>query len=101
MLALDTSGLLAAIGPEQPHHEEARKALLTDPGPVLLSPYVLAETDYMILKLAGVYRALEFLHSVSKAAYEMVPRCASGPAPLQGDEAALGDAFTILPADAN
>ncbi|MEV4222822.1 MULTISPECIES: PIN domain-containing protein [Nonomuraea] len=72
MLVLDTSGLLAAIDPRQPQHKEAREVLRTETGPVLLSPYVLAETDYMILKLAGVRRELEFLRSVSTGDYEMV-----------------------------
>jgi uncharacterized protein len=72
MLVLDTSGLLSAIGPEQPHHEEARKVLLSEQGPLLLSPYVLAETDYMILKLTGVRRELQVLREVTTGSYEMV-----------------------------
>ncbi|TDD19022.1 type II toxin-antitoxin system VapC family toxin [Nonomuraea diastatica] len=140
MLVLDTSGLLAAIGPEQPHHEEARQVLLSDPGPLLLSPYVLAEVDYMLLKLAGERRELQFLHDVSDGSYEMVSMTAAdvrrtvhiveryrgmsigltdaSVALVAGRHATTrvltldqrhfrvmkplwGDAFTVLPADAN
>ncbi|MFC5817445.1 PIN domain-containing protein [Nonomuraea harbinensis] len=72
MPVLDTSGLLAAIDPGQPQHKEARDVLFMERGPILLSPYVLAETDYMILKLVGVRRELDFLRSVSSGFYEMV-----------------------------
>ncbi|MDR8410628.1 PIN domain-containing protein [Nonomuraea sp. 3-1Str] len=72
MLVLDTSGLLAAIGPEQPFHKEARHVLETEEGPLLLSPFVLAETDYMILKLAGVRRELQFLRDIGAGGYELV-----------------------------
>lgn len=72
MLVLDTSGLLAAIDPGQPQHNEARDVLFMERGPILLSPYVLAEADYMILKLVGVRRELDFLRSVSSGFYEMV-----------------------------
>ncbi|MBF8188308.1 PIN domain-containing protein [Nonomuraea sp. K274] len=73
MLVLDTSGLLAAIDPDQPQHKEARETLLSERGPLLLSPYVLAETDYMIVKLAGVRREMLFLNDVSSGTYDMVP----------------------------
>ncbi|MET8004033.1 PIN domain-containing protein [Nonomuraea glycinis] len=72
MLVLDTSGLLAAIDPNQPDHKEVRQVLREEAGPLLMSPYVLAEADYMITKLAGTRRAIEFLRSVSTGDYEMV-----------------------------
>ncbi|NBE92501.1 PIN domain-containing protein [Nonomuraea sp. KC401] len=45
---------------------------MSDPGPLLLSPYVLAEVDYMFPKRAGERRELRFLHDVSDGSYEMV-----------------------------
>lgn len=81
MLVLDTSGLLAAIDPGQPLHMEAREVLFGERGLILLSPYVLAEADYMILKLAGARRELEFLRSVADGSYEMI--CMS-PLEVQG-----------------
>lgn len=72
MLVADTSGLLAALAPDQPCHKEAREVLFSEPGPVLLSPFVLAEADYMVLKLAGVRREVEFLRAIAGEAYELV-----------------------------
>ncbi|WP_101784146.1 PIN domain-containing protein [Nonomuraea indica] len=72
MLVLDTSGLLAAIGPDQPHHKEARRVLESERGPLLLSPFVLAETDYMVLTRVGVHRELEFLRDIGEGGYELV-----------------------------
>ncbi|MEU8103841.1 hypothetical protein AB0C18_08945 [Nonomuraea muscovyensis] len=72
MLVLDTSGLLAAIAPDQPQHKEARRVLESERGPLLLSPFVLAEADYMILTRAGIHRELEFLRDIGDGGYELV-----------------------------
>ncbi|MGH3100077.1 MAG: PIN domain-containing protein, partial [Thermoleophilia bacterium] len=49
MIVLDTSGLLAALDAGQRQHEPARQVLEGDSGPLLLSPFVLAELDYLLL----------------------------------------------------
>ncbi len=54
MMLLDTSGLLAALFPDQRQHDACAAALLAADGPLLLSPFVLAELDYLVVKLAGV-----------------------------------------------
>ena len=48
MIVLDTSGLLAAIDASQRHHVAAAKTLRASDGPRLLSPFVLAELDYLL-----------------------------------------------------
>ncbi len=48
MIILDTSGLLAAIDASQRHHTAAAAALRDMPPPWLLSPFVLAELDYLL-----------------------------------------------------
>ena len=48
MIILDTSGLLAAIDASQRHHVAAAAALRNAPLPWLLSPFVLAELDYLL-----------------------------------------------------
>lgn len=48
MIILDTSGLLAAIDASQRHHVAAAAALRNAPPPWLLSPFVLAELDYLL-----------------------------------------------------
>ncbi len=51
MIIVDTSGLLAALFPDQRLHEEASRVLLQMEGPFVLSPFVLAELDYLVTKL--------------------------------------------------
>lgn len=71
MILLDTSGLLAALFPDQRHHERCVETLLSDRGPLVLSPFVLAELDYLVGKLAGVDVELELLDEVARGAYRL------------------------------
>lgn len=71
MILLDTSGLLAALFPDQRFHTEATQALSSSTGPFLLSPFVLAELDSLVSKLAGVEVALELLAEVERGAYSL------------------------------
>lgn len=72
MILLDTSGLLAALFDDQHHHEECAEVLRNAEGPLILSPFVLAETDYLIQKYAGVKAEIMFLEDVERGAYELV-----------------------------
>lgn len=71
MIIADTSGLLAAFGYDSHFYEQAKAAYEADPGPVLLSPFVLAELDYLILTRAGVGKELEFLKEVAVGVFEL------------------------------
>lgn len=73
MILVDTSGLLAALFPDQHDHEACAKALQDAEGPYLLSPFVLAELDYLIHKLAGQRTERAFLEEVAGEAYTLVP----------------------------
>ncbi len=73
MIVLDTSGLLSALDPAQRHHAPARRALEADPGPFVLSPFVLAETDYLVSKRVGVAAALALLGEVADGRYRLEP----------------------------
>ena len=72
MILLDTSGLLAALFDDQRQHEECARVLREAEGPLILSPFVLAETDYLIQKYAGVKAEILFLEDVERGAYELV-----------------------------
>lgn len=72
MILLDTSGLLSALFPDQPHHEASARTLRELPIPGILSPFVLAEVDYMIGELAGIEAELAFLEDVGREAYRSV-----------------------------
>ena len=73
MIVLDTSGLLAAMDADQRHHERARQVLAADPGPLLLSPFVLAELDYLLLERVGVQAERALLDEVAGGVYDLVP----------------------------
>ena len=73
MIVLDTSGLLAALAADQRHHEPALQVLASDSGPFLLSPFVLAELDYLLLDRVGVQAERALLDEVAGGAYELVP----------------------------
>jgi len=73
VILLDTSGLLAALVRNQRSHEPARAALEQASPPFVLSPFVLAELDYLIAREAGVAAELSLLAEVGTGAYELVP----------------------------
>jgi uncharacterized protein len=73
LILLDTSGLLAAIVEDEPMHGEARRVLEEEPGPRILSPFVLAELDYLLASRGGVESELLFLDEVAESAYDLPP----------------------------
>ena len=73
MIVLDTGDLLAALDAGQRQHEPARQVLEDDPGPLLLSPFVLAELDYLLLGRVGAQAERALLDEVAAGAYDLVP----------------------------
>lgn len=71
MILLDTSGLLAALFPDQNHHEACARALREAEPPRILSPFVLAELDYLILKYAGVEAEVALMEEIERGVYEI------------------------------
>ena len=70
-LIIDSSGLLAAIDGGQEDHIGAREVIESGRGPLLISPFVLAELDYMILTRMGQGRELALLGEVARGAYRL------------------------------
>jgi uncharacterized protein len=71
LIIADTSGLLAAFARDQRDHARAKAALESDPGPVVMSPYVLADLDYHLLKRPGIDAELHFLTDVAAGVFEL------------------------------
>lgn len=69
MILLDTSGLLAALDAGQRHHREAAASLAAARPPLLLSPFVLAELDYLIASRVGQAARASLLEEVERGAY--------------------------------
>jgi len=70
-ILIDTSGLLAALVPDQRAHEPAARLLRDAEGPFIMSPFVLAELDYLLGKLAGTQASLALLDEVARGAYRL------------------------------
>lgn len=73
MIILDTSGLLAAIDGSQRHHRAAADALRHAGGPFLLSPFVLAELDYLLSTRVSAAAASALLAQVADGVYRLEP----------------------------
>jgi len=73
VIVLDTSGLLAAIDSSQRLHSAAAAALRSGDGPLLLSPFVLAELDYLISTRVSPTAATALLDQVANGAYRLEP----------------------------
>lgn len=73
MILLDTSGLLAALDADQRHHRRAVASLTAASPPLLLSPFVLAELDYLIASRVGAAARASLLEEVERGAYLLEP----------------------------
>jgi len=70
VILVDTSGLVAALDPRQAHHAAAARVLL-HPQRRVLSPFVLAEFDYLIGRNGGQAEELKLLGDVARGAYQL------------------------------
>ncbi len=71
MILLDTSGLLAAIDRSQHQHDAARRALEAAPPPWCLSPFVLAELDYLLAARVSRDAERALLAEVGRGVYRL------------------------------
>ena len=71
MILLDTSGLMAALDVAQPSHRVAKTAIQAASGPLVLSPFVLAELDHLIATRVSATAALRLLAEVADGAYRL------------------------------
>ena len=72
MIVLDTSGLLAWIDASQRLHSTVAASMNQIPAPYLLSPFVLAELDYLVATRVDVSAEHALLQEVENGAYELV-----------------------------
>lgn len=70
MILLDTGGLLANYDRGDRHHLACAR-VLARPRRRILSPFVLAELDYLVAKLAGQAAELLVLNDVASGAFEL------------------------------
>jgi predicted nucleic acid-binding protein len=71
VILLDTSGLLAALDGSERRHSETIAALKKAAPPWVLSPFVLAELDYLLAKRVGVTAERALLEEVGRGVYRL------------------------------
>ena len=73
MILLDTSGLLAAIDEDEHRHAAAAASLRHAAPPRILSPFVLAEVDYLLATRVGVAAQNAMLDEVAAGVFHLAP----------------------------
>ena len=71
MLICDTSGLLAYFDASDRYNAPVVAAIDADPGPFVVSPYILAELDYLLATRRGVAAELAALDELSAGAWDL------------------------------
>jgi predicted nucleic acid-binding protein len=71
VIILDTSGLLAAIDASQVNHRAAAETLRASAAPRALSPFVLAELDYLLTTRVSADAARRLLLEVARGVYRL------------------------------
>lgn len=69
MIIADTSGLLALFNRAEPSHALVVEAVEKEPDPLVVSPFVVAELDYLAATRVGVEVELQILVELSGGAY--------------------------------
>lgn len=71
MILVDTSAALQLASSTGSRHDDVLRVVERLDGPFLLSPFVLAELDYMLIERHGQERQLALLAQVVEGAYEL------------------------------
>ncbi len=71
MILVDTSAALQLASSTGQRHEDVLRVVQQLDGPFLLSPFVLAELDYMLIERHGQEKQLALLGQVVDGAYEL------------------------------
>ncbi len=71
-MIVDTSALLAFFNAAEPQHQRVIEALTAEPSEgLVVSPYVLAELDYLVATRVGVEAELAVLTELAAGAWEL------------------------------
>jgi hypothetical protein len=73
VIVLDTGGLYAALDANEALHGRAVAALVASTPPRVISPFVLAELDYLIGDRVGHQAQVALIEEVTRGAYRLEP----------------------------
>jgi len=71
VIVLDTGGLYAALDANEALHGRAVAALVAATPPRVVSPFVLAELDYLIASRVGHQAQMALIDEVARGAYQL------------------------------
>ena len=71
MIVLDTGGLYAALDANEALHGRAVAALVAATPPRAVSPFVLAELDYLIASRVGHQAQMALIDEIARGAYQL------------------------------
>ena len=71
MIIADTSGLLALFNRRESAHEKIKAIVDAEPEPLVVSPFVVAELDYLVTTRIGVEAELSVLTELAGGAYHL------------------------------
>lgn len=70
-MIVDTSAILAFFDLDEPDHEALAAALSQSSEPLVVSPYVIAEVDYLIVSRLGVEAEIAALRELAGGAWDL------------------------------
>lgn len=70
---MDSGGVLAAMDRDQREYGLFREAMENSSGPLIISPFVVAELDHLVFDRYGRAEQLFFLGEVERGAYRLEP----------------------------
>src|ERR1700749_1519637 len=71
VIICDTSGLIAGYDERDQDGPAVRELLEVDAGSLIVSPFVLAEVDYMIMNRSGAAAELALLEDLADGVYQV------------------------------
>lgn len=103
MIVADTSGLLALFNDREPSHAAVRQLVEAEREPMVVSPFVVAELDYLVATRIGVDAELAVLRELSGGAYhlaevgeEALADCAAVVERYRDQEIGVADASIVV-----
>ncbi|CAN5156021.1 type II toxin-antitoxin system toxin ribonuclease C26 [soil metagenome] len=106
MIIADTSGLLALYNQAEPAHESVAQIVDRTTDVLVVSPYVVAELDYLVATRLGVDSELKIVRELAGGAYEHphlddedLSSCAAVIDRYRNQEIGMADASLVVLAD--